>query len=198
MPSVSPCSPVRLSDRPSRCKLEQGNPCLSQLLSSASAAACAEFRLDPAAAAPIACLRRARGRLAAWPMTARLARVADASQHVVAAGRASSAHRHWVEGPCWQALDRPSWAVEPSHRLPHGRRCTSTIVAVAALAQGSAVVSRRGAGLGRGKEVVTHVHANVDPGHHRPERGHQLRCDASPGFCVCALLACSLLLLRPP
>ena len=131
-------------------------------------------------------------------MTARLARVVDASQHVVAAGRASSAHRHWVEGACWQALDRPSWAVEPLHRLLHGRRCTSTIVAVAALAQGSAVASRRGAGLGRGKEVVTHAYVHKGASHHRPERGRRLRCDASPGFCVCALLACSLLLLQPP
>ena len=198
MPSTSPCSAVRLSDRPSRCKLEQGNPCLSQLLSSASAAACAEFRLDPAAAAPIACLRRARGRLAAWPMTARLARVADASRHVVAAGRASSAHRHWVEGPCWQALDRPSWAVEPLQRLQHGRRCTSTIVAVAALAQGSAVVSRRGAGLGRGKEVVTHAYTHKGARPVSARAGPPAEMRRILGFCVCALLACSLLLLQPP
>eukprot|EP01047_Picozoa_sp_COSAG01_P002721 COSAG01_NODE_74_length_28433_cov_41.582269_15_plen_90_part_00 len=88
--------------------------------------------------------------------------------------------------------------MEPLHRLLHGRRCTSTIVVVAALAQGSAVVSRRSAGLGRGKEVVTHAYAHKGASHHRPERGRQLRCDASPRFCVCALLACSLLLLLLP
>jgi hypothetical protein len=89
-------------------------------------------------------------------------------------------------------------ALASADRLLHGRRCTPTIVAVATLAQGSTAVSRRGAGLGRGKEVVTHAYAHKGASHHRPERGHRLRCDASPGFCVCALLACSLLLLQPP
>jgi hypothetical protein len=79
-----------------------------------------------------------------------------------------------------------------------GRVSGSTNVAVAALAQGSDVVSRRGAGLVRGKELVTHAYAHKGASHYWPERGHRLRCDASPGFCVCALLACSLPLLWPP